>query len=221
MQNPEIETYFQNLILPNCLRDQHAHGCLLRLFVVLEAAGARRIHRFLRHGVWTEQILSHAAEEARHALFFARKYRQVTGSTLDIQSVSLLDRSGLRYFRSIDLLIGRFLESRGIALRKKRSYYAYLLTTMIVEVRAVEIYLSYDKVIASTDSRLSLKPLLQEECRHLKNIEENLQDLGVNAADRAGFVQTLRSEEESLWLHLQQRILQSMSHYKGSCGKIS
>ena len=166
--------------IQNCLMDKRSHAGLLALFAILENIGARKIHRFQRfEEFFSEDILSHAAEESRHALIFAKRYRQLTGQSLRANEHPVIMRSAKRYFRILDIQIGRLIQAQGIADAQKKLFYSYLLTTKIIEEQATIIYRTYESIIGSTLEGFTLKAILKDEERHLCQMNAQIDGIAV------------------------------------------
>ncbi len=163
------------ILLQKCLIDKKTHAKLLALFSILENIGARKIHRFQRFDVFlNEDLLSHAAEESRHALFFAKRYRRLVGQPLNIQEFANLRRYAKRYFRLLDIQVGRLVQAQGVADGPKKLLYSYLLTTKIIEEQAAIIYRTYESIIGSLLDGFSLRAILEEEKKHLDEMNTHL-----------------------------------------------
>lgn len=176
MRHCKFDTIVGKDFLENCLVDTKAHADLLHLFAVLESMGARKIHRMMRFcSFFSEEMLSHAAEEARHALFFAKRYRQLTGHPIPPVGNSDLERQGHLYFRSLDLEIGRIVQELKPKNHHEKTLFSYLLTTKAIEHRALDIYHDYEETIGSVKKGFSVRSILTEEERHLRDIDKQLE----------------------------------------------
>lgn len=152
------------------------HARWLNTLSMLENAGAKKIKQ-CEHPVFVkEEILKHAAEEARHAWYLKKQLHKVGGDCPTYESPYLLAPVvSSRYLHRIDVSVCRYLKEeygfRGHALK----YAAYLLVTYAIEVRADELYPVYQDVLRALDSPISVNNIIAEEQHHLESMEAQLQ----------------------------------------------
>lgn len=132
----------------------------------LELTGARKIARAIEKMPVTLDMLKHWKDEVRHAYAFrqlAESQLKQTGGQLYIAR-----NDALHYFHSMDRSAAEILEDRGL----RTPLFTYLLTTMLIEERAMMIYPLYRSVTKRHDVKQELSEIIQEEATHKKPLED-------------------------------------------------
>jgi hypothetical protein len=181
-------------LLARVTGDTALHVRFMNTLSMLEHLGSHKIMA-TQHGAAIDQAtLKHLAEETRHALFFKRHAERLAGRTLAYDRADLLaGASALGYFHRLEAAIVRALPAAA------DSRTAYLITSMIVEFRAVWAYRLYQSVLSRSLPRMSLKSLLAEESGHLADMVERLAALGAYDQTR---IAALWSVETGLYTRL-------------------
>ncbi len=144
------------------------HARFMNMLSMLEHMGSRKImvSQMDDPANMTEEMLSHLAEEARHAYFFKRQARRVAGGEIDVEGFlegNTMQRvPALMYFGRLDA---------GISKKVPKAE-AYPWVSLIIELRACWLYGIYHEVLEQSDLQLSLKSLLAEEDKHLAEMFE-------------------------------------------------
>lgn len=164
--------------LTKIVQEPHLHGRWVNTLSYLENCGARLIARCEHPTLVTREILKHAAEEFRHAFFFKSLIPHLIPEGLPNYQVENLMGSfdSLHYIQRLNLEISRELKEKGL-LKRQLIEYAYLLVTYAIEVRALELYTLYEKILKKQESPFSIKGVLREEQHHLKEISSELKSL--------------------------------------------
>jgi len=151
------------------LGNDRAHACFLNSLSYLEYRGARKIARALRTEDIDPEVLKHAFEESRHALYFKSLALKLGGPDFRrYESHSLFAASAVKtYFYQLDRMVGRYSPD------PKTSY---TWTTWLVEERAMEVYSLYDRLLAERHSEISLAPVLKDEAQHLEFVRAGMND---------------------------------------------
>jgi rubrerythrin len=138
----------------------------------LEYVGARKILKSQPEQTITSSLLSHVAEEIRHAGLFKKIALEMSGDTLkDYALGSLWDgKKAWSYFQGLDQAAAQLLQHPDPQLN-------YLLTTYGIESRALHTYKIYCDYLPSERHRKWLSGILREEESHLKETETELLDL--------------------------------------------
>jgi hypothetical protein len=145
------------------------HWRWLNTLSLLEHVGSRKIFRANLGAEMNEMLLRHAAEEARHALFFKTMARREAGASPAFDPGTLLcGASANRYIQSLDGTVKDHLEPG-------RHYHCYLLTTYLIEVRAGEVYPLYQEILEGTGTGISLRSIILEEEGHLAEMRAEME----------------------------------------------
>lgn len=148
------------------------HWKWLNTLSLLEHIGSRKILRSNLRAEADETLLRHAAEEARHALFFktmARRAGAGEGYAADRCSCA---GSANRYIQSLDAAVLA-------AVGSGNAFACYLLTTYLIEIRAGIVYTIYQRLLTESRSAISLRGILREEEGHLAEMTKEIQRLGL------------------------------------------
>ncbi len=172
------------------------HGRFVNTLSLLEHIGSVKIARSQTGDAITEQVLEHLSEEARHAYLLKRMSGKISGGDPgDYSDERLLEGpAARRYFTRLDAVVNGFCRReldpaiRGAA--------AYNLVTWLVEKRAMWLYPMYQTILEENGATVSVRSIIGEETRHLAEIEEGLQRLGL---DRHPGLERLTGEESLLF----------------------
>jgi hypothetical protein len=151
------------------------HSRFLNMLSLLEHIGSRKIMLSQMRGDMDKEILKHMAEETRHAFFFKHQAERLAGHALENfdASSTLCAAEAKMYFGRLDAEIKHILGD------KAPSQAAYLWVSFIVELRAAWIYPLYEAALKEANISIPLKSVIAEEEKHLAEMEENLQALGM------------------------------------------
>lgn len=158
--------------------DREAHARLLNTLSQMELCGAQLISKALPHLPLTIFVLEHISEEYRHAFFLRKLANKLAQKELSSEQTLCL-REGLFYLKSLNLSICRLLKEHGLPF-KPQALLPYLLTTFVIEMRALPFYQNYQSVIDEHNLALSLKSVIAEEENHLREIKGQLLSLGLS-----------------------------------------
>jgi hypothetical protein len=186
-------------VLRRCITSPARHRLLLDALSLMENMGAQKIHRFQRFGFRSEYVLQHAAEEARHALFFKQQANRILDTRRDKFGDERLnvDLCSRQYLRRLDVAVNRYIKTEiGIVGRKQRIL-AYLLVTFLIEIRANHLYPTYERLLREAGSPITLRSIIAEERRHLQEIDASLRDELGDAAPAA--VAHLQGAEDAIY----------------------
>jgi rubrerythrin len=146
--------------------DKNLHGLFLNTLSLLEFAGARKIIKSQKAESQSMELLSHAAEEIRHARVMKSMALKMCPDLATYEPKHLLSGSAAwDYIQSVDSGVERELETPQPLLN-------YLYTTLIIEERAMEVYPLYAPILAELGFTQALKGLIAEEENHLKLTRE-------------------------------------------------
>ena len=185
-------------ILEVLVSDPHLHGRWLNTLSLLEHIGSRKIIKALDSHALDETLLRHIAEETRHAHFFKTLCLRVSPSceTYSPESLFLGDRAK-HYFQSLDHEVAAYLQQERIwPDEDSRGLINYLCVTHLIEIRATQIYRVYQEVLQGCDFTISLKSVLVEEQRHLREMSEAFHRVGF---DLSGHEKALAAIESPLF----------------------
>ncbi len=149
--------------------DPRMHARFVNTLSMLEYIGARKIFKSLRAESFSLQFLEHAAEEIRHARLLKTVALKMSHGELDSYREEHLFCGGAarRYFQTVDYLPG--LEGFELKCTEK-----YVLTTLLIEERALQIYPVYDPILSACGFPGVLKAILKDEARHLRDVGNEL-----------------------------------------------
>jgi CRISPR/Cas system-associated endonuclease Cas3-HD len=169
----------------------HLHARFLNTLSFLEYIGARKIMKSQEESLVTPSVLAHATEEIRHAQIIKKLALKVGAkSVYTYQPEALLCGDEAKaYIHGIDY-------KAQAVLGEKDSWRNYLLTTLVVEERAQELYPYYDEVLSAIGLGGPLKTIVREEVGHLEEVVEKLKVAGQVSED---MIHQVRQEEQKLY----------------------
>lgn len=184
--------FFQNL-----LANDRVHAAFLNSLSYLEYRGARKIARALSSADIDPEVLQHAYEESRHALYFKSLALKIGGADFRAyEDRTLLSAAAVKtYFHRLDHAVGRIARLGA----KDR----YLWTTWLVEERALEIYTLYDSLLAQAKPEIRLTSVLKDEAHHLDFVRER-----VNGPE----TKSLRAFEADLFFALRSELQRALGN---------
>lgn len=151
--------------------NEQSHARWLNSLSYLEYRGFRKMARTLDTSLVNAEILSHMAEEARHAQFFKRLAVKIGGSKFEAYTDLLAGKAVKKYFYDLDKLSDEWM-SRADVLQHKLA--VYLTVTYLIEIRAVGLYQVYQRVLHGQNFAISLAPVLSDETKHLSEVLSQL-----------------------------------------------
>lgn len=155
--------------LKNIVDNHDKHARWLNSLSYLEYRGFRKIARSQKTDEITSEILAHALEEIRHAIFFKRLATKIGGCRFENYSEStLLCETELKfYFFELDRRVSDYLQLHECS---KLSNACYVLVTLLIERRALSVYRPYDELLRERGFTFSLASVLKEEHSHLEEM---------------------------------------------------
>ncbi len=160
-------------ILQEVVTQPAVHARFLNTLSLLEYIGARKIMKSQEESRITPIVLAHMTEEIRHAQILKKLAIKVGGASVQSygEDSVLCGYEGRAYMQAID---HKACEVVG----EKNSWVNYLLTTLVVEERAQELYPFYDELLAPLGLNGPLKAIFREEEEHLAQVIESLKTAG-------------------------------------------
>jgi hypothetical protein len=143
-------------------------------------------------------LLSHAADEIRHAKLLKRSALEMSGGRLDSyrEEHLLCGTIARHYFQTVDHLS----ENQNVQLTQTQKY---ALTTLLVEKRVLQIYPLYEQVLSLDEKNASqqsvIRAILKDEERHMDHVSGRVaEDLG----SLNDFLGALMSSEKAVFQEL-------------------
>lgn len=162
--------------LEKIIANDALHACFLNTLSMMENAGARKISRY-EHPIHTSlTVLKHAAEEARHAYYLKKQIGKLGEGLCPDYSFSYLVApfNSYQYLHRLDVATCRYLKDSGLNGRALDDA-AYILVTYAIEVRADELYGTYQDLLTAADSKVNVKSIILEEAGHLEEMTRMLE----------------------------------------------
>lgn len=140
----------------------------LNTLSLLEHIGSCKIKSAVGDRHDRTDVLDHAADEARHAIALKRH------AALIKDSDDYLNKDeALKYFSRLDHESNQWIDEQ---LGQSSTWRAYLVTTALIEQRALRLYPAYQQRTTHTSLQRELKRLVGEEMKHRLQIEEAAKD---------------------------------------------
>lgn len=160
-------------ILKEIVNQPELHGRFLNTLSLLEYIGARKIMKSQEESRINPTILAHMTEEIRHAQILKKLAMKVGGESVKTYSEAsvLCGQEARAYIQAID-------HAAESVVGVKNSWVNYLLTTLVIEERAQELYPFYDDLLQPLGLNGPLKAIFREEEGHLEQVIQALKDNG-------------------------------------------
>ncbi|MCI0572904.1 MAG: hypothetical protein L0Y66_19315 [Myxococcaceae bacterium] len=133
---------------------------------LLEFIGARKISRTVADRHPTREVLEHLADETRHAFAFKRLACEVAGGDAPDY---LCPQEATGYFQKLDRALAAWAMER---TGREDLVLHYLLTTTVIERRAMQLYPLYKAASRNPAVREELGQVVTEEQNHRVAIEQ-------------------------------------------------
>lgn len=160
-------------LLNAIVADPMRHARLLNTLSIMELCGAELISKALPKLSLSTFVLEHVAEEYRHAFFLRKLANKLAQRELDVKDTFAIRKSRF-YLKSLNLHTCRLIKSHNLPMSMGNAFLPYLLTTYMIEMRALPFYKTYQAVIDENHIPISLKSILAEEVDHLHQIKEQI-----------------------------------------------
>ena len=149
------------------------HARFLNTLSLMEYMGARKIIKSQLEENIDTQILAHMTEEIRHAQIFKKMALKLSeGRLVTYRDSHLLAGSqGRNYIQSVDQSVAEILNY-------ENSRRNYLLSTLIIEERANQLYPFYAQLMKPLGFGSQISNVFQEEKNHLEQIRQQILQSG-------------------------------------------
>lgn len=168
------------------------HARLINTLSLLEYIGARKIMKSQMDYSMNLELLSHITEEIRHAQILKVLALRLSDQALDTYSDShlLAGLDGKRYIQKVDHAVEAAL-SDVLPTQKEVGY--YLVTTLLIEERAAEVYPVYDRFLEQFNLVGKLSSIVRDEDKHLQAVTQRIQKLLPQAKSRMTHLREIES----------------------------
>ena len=155
-------------LLKKITSDPDCEARWLNTISLLEHIGARKISKTVAQTHPTLSILEHYADETRHAYAFKRLSLQLAEKGTNAY---LCRNEAIDYFQGLDRQTDAWIQEH---IGSEDHYANYLLTTSLIERRAMQLYPLYRDTTQHDEVRAELDKIIQEEANHRKAIDSKL-----------------------------------------------
>jgi hypothetical protein len=185
-EQQKLRTFFKAIT-----ETQEQHARFVNTLSFLEYVGARKILKSQPEDRIDSDLLAHVAEEVRHAQMFKGMALQLSDGRLEDYALPSLwqGQRAWKYFQGID-------QAGAEALEKPDPWANYLLSTYLIEQRALEAYSIYSAFIQNEAHRRKLLGIIKEEETHLHETEAELNAL---VYEKTSLEKLLRKESLLFW----------------------
>ena len=192
-----MEQLFQKII-----SNSELHAKWLNTLSMMENAGAKKIKNCEHPVLVNEIILKHSAEEARHAYYLKKQIRKIAPQACPTyeKKYLLAPPQSYYYLHSLDIKVCRFLKEKFGYKGNDLKYAAYLLVTYAIEVRADELYPSYQQILDDRKSPVNVKSIIAEEINHLAEMKHQLSEFSNDWETLCSTVCQIEDEMYQTWI---------------------
>lgn len=153
-------------ILKRMIEDKETYARFLNTLSLLEYVGARKILKSQAQHTIDEKVLGHVAEELRHAQVLKRVALKNAPDVCQTYAPEALfcGQEAYQYFQAVDHAVEKILG-------EENRWHAYLLTTLLIELRATDFYQVFESVLVEMGKTVFRGILIEEE-KHLHDVTE-------------------------------------------------
>jgi len=161
-------------LLKRIIADENLHARFLNSMSYLEYRGARKMARALQTEDIDDQVLAHAMEESRHALYLKKMAMKIGGPDFKLYRTETLvaEESLKRYFHELDSVAKLLITATHEPNNVRKAVYHFV--TWLIEERAIALYQQYEELLREVGSVVSLKPILADEENHLHFVKNHV-----------------------------------------------
>lgn len=176
-------------VLKEVVRSPKVHGRFLNTISLMEYIGARKIVKSQLERNIDQNMLMHMNEEIRHAQTFKKMALKVSGGELTTYDDHYLiaANEARAYLQCVD----RSVES---ALDGEDSVANYLLSTLLIEERANEVYPFYAQLMEPLGYASYIKNILKEEEFHLMEVLGALKEKNAISSAKLSALRMIESQ---------------------------
>jgi len=158
--------------LDEAISSEPKHYLWLRSLSYLEYIGYRKMVKALGYDNVNKGVFHHLTDEIQHS-FMLRELAEKSygGKNRDLDFNR--DHQGIaeEYFQGIDRDIGDWVKRW---TGKENPFLCYLLTSYIVEKRAMQVYPNYFNQLGEAPSKYIIQKIIKDESEHLAYLEAHL-----------------------------------------------
>ncbi|MBX7149348.1 hypothetical protein K1X76_09710 [bacterium] len=158
-------------VLKTIVASPHLEARWLNTLSLLERIGARKISKTVCETHPKAHVLKHLADESRHAFAF----KQLSENVMKGEEGMICEEEAISYFQMLDASLAEWLSD--VLRGSYNSYASYLLTTTMIERRAMKMYPLYRSMTSSEVVKDELQKIILEEADHKPQIEEETESL--------------------------------------------
>ncbi len=169
-------------ILPILVGNPALHARFINTLARMEYVGVRKMLKARHVDRLDLEGLQHIVEEASHALRLKRAAKKIGGER---------EKDGIATFSSAHTLGGpeaeRYLQEVDHACEELVRFYGfpeaerreanYLLSSLIIEIRAQAFYPLYEQNLQAANAPFSVRAILKDEVKHLQEMEHQSQQI--------------------------------------------
>jgi bacterioferritin (cytochrome b1) len=166
--------------LQEILASEAAHYHWLRSLSYLEYIGYRKMVKALDYGEMNQGVYHHLTDEIRHSYMLKELARKVhDGKFQHVPFEKELVAMAESYFHDIDMAVHHWVVASS---GEERPFLCYLLTSYLIEKRAMSVYPSYFNHIQEGDAKVIIQKIIKDEKEHLNYLENHLAALPEKSA---------------------------------------
>ena len=149
-----------------------AHYHWLRSLSYLEYIGYRKMVKALAYGEMNQGVYHHLTDEIRHSFMLKElAERAFDGKFQYVPFERDLVGMAESYFHDVDEAVHQWVLA---VSGEERPYLCYLLTSYLIEKRAMAVYPSYYSQIQEAGAKVILQRIIKDERDHLNYLENHL-----------------------------------------------
>ncbi len=188
-------------ILETAVSQPELHARLVNTLARMEYVGVRKMLKARSSEDLDVDGLLHVIEEATHALRLKRAALKLAGSPADLETFSeahtLAGSAGEGYLQAVDAACEECLADLP---EEDRTEFNYLLSSVLIEIRADVFYPVYEACLQAGGAPFSVRSIQKDEERHLTEMKARLADLCPGWRERVEQVLPFEKHAFEAWL---------------------
>lgn len=151
------------------------HYLWLKSLSYLEYIGYRKMIKSLPQPITSNPVFQHLSDEIRHSFVFQKLSEKLSESITVLPSFeSPLIAVAETYFQGLDAKIEEWVVAN---FSSKQPEYCYMLTSYVIERRALEVYPFYHAQLEEGTAKSMVLQVIKDEREHLDSLETRFEKI--------------------------------------------
>ncbi len=151
------------------------HFLWLKSLSYLEYIGYRKMIKSIPQPISNHRVFQHVSDEIKHSFLFQKLAEKILKSNTEpLVFEKKLISFAEDYFQALDSKVEEWVEE---VFSKKNPEYSYMLTSYVIEKRAIKVYPFYQLQLEEEPMKQVLMQIIKDEQDHLDLFESQLKKI--------------------------------------------